>query len=69
MGDMSSDSTGVERRESLPLIGSSEQGAARDKPSRKNAAKGLPSEQLEEAEQDAEDPTHEKKVPPKTKSD
>jgi hypothetical protein len=67
MGNMSSDSTHGERKESTPVIGSSERGAAKDKPSRKNAAKGLPNEQLEEAEQDAEDPTHEKEVPSENK--
>jgi hypothetical protein len=67
MGNMSSDSTRVVRRESLQSIGSSEQGAAKDEPSRKNAATGMPSEQLEEAEQDAEDPTHEKEVPSENK--
>jgi hypothetical protein len=64
MSNMASDSIRDERRESLPLVRSSEQSTAGDKPSRKNPAEGVPSEQLEEAEQDAEDPTHEKAVPP-----
>ena len=64
MGNMDSNSVPDERREPLPLVSSNEQGPGGDKPSRKNPAEGMPSEQLEEAEQDAEDPTHEKKVPP-----
>jgi hypothetical protein len=39
------------------------QGATREMPSDKDARQKIPSEQLEEAEQDAADPTHEKEVP------
>ena len=60
---MNSDSISVERRESLPSLGSSRQSAARDKPSQQSPAESISSEQLKEAEQDAEDPTHEKEVP------
>jgi hypothetical protein len=64
MDNMASDSIREERKESLPSVGSGQYGAAVDKPSRKNPAEDKPSEQLEEAEQDAADPTHEKEVPP-----
>jgi hypothetical protein len=64
MGNMDSNSVPDERRGSLPSVGAVEQDAAGDKPPLKKPAEGLPSEQLEEAEHDAEDPTHEKKVPP-----
>ncbi len=64
MGNMDSNSVPNERRESLRWVSSNKQGAAGDIPSRKNPAEGMPGEQLEEAEQDAEDPTHEKEVPP-----
>jgi hypothetical protein len=56
-----------ERNESLPWVGSGEQQAAGGKPPGKNPAEGMPGEQLEEAEQDAEDPTHEKEVPAENK--
>jgi hypothetical protein len=38
----------------------------RERPSQGDATKEIPSEQLEEAEQDATDPTHEKDVPPES---
>jgi hypothetical protein len=63
MSKMNSDSISVESRESLPLVGSSRQSASGDKPSQQIPAEGISSEQLGEAEQDAEDPTHEKEVP------
>jgi hypothetical protein len=39
------------------------QGETREMPPNKGAPKKIPSEQPEEAEQDAADPTHEKEVP------
>jgi hypothetical protein len=54
-----------ELRRALPLVGAAvAQGATREVPSHKDARQEIPSEQLEEAEQDAADPTHEKKIPP-----
>jgi hypothetical protein len=40
------------------------QDATREMPTPEDAPKKIPDEQLEEAEQDAADPTHEKEVPP-----
>jgi hypothetical protein len=64
MDNMASGSLFNERIESLPSVGSRQYGLASDKLSQKNPAEDKPSEQLEEAEQDAADPTHEKEVPP-----
>jgi hypothetical protein len=50
---------------SLSLFGAAiVQGAIREMPPDKGAPEKIPNEQLEEAEQDAADPTHEKEVPP-----
>jgi hypothetical protein len=64
MDNMTSDSIRNERIELLSSVDSGQYGAAADEPSRKNPAEDKPSKQLEEAEQDAADPTHEKEVPP-----
>lgn len=55
----------VSVKRSLPLLGATTvPGTTREMPPHERATKEIPREQLEEAEQDAADPTHEKEIPP-----